>query len=509
MLKNGQSMFSIGIILTLSGLVGKLLGFIRDILLFRDYGISAMTDAFFLAMMIPNILIGVFTHSADGAIIGQYSRISSTDSRYKADRHFSNVVNILTVIGLMISLFTYCFPYIILKWFAPDFDEYQIMYGVKFLRIFSFLGLFHIFYCFFSSYNTFYNHAIVRSILSFTTNIIVVAVLFFYYDKEMLLLSWSYVVGGILAAILPIVSALRIGFKYTFTFSLSDVEFRVFIKNFIPIAGIAALYNTNTFVERFLAAGMPVGSISALNYGFKLISIFDSMLVVGIGVIIIPYFSKIKANKNFDNIKNTITEIIVAVMLIFTPLAIYGILFSYDIVFLVYGRGHFDVGAIELISGVFACYALQIVFVTLQMILSRIFYAMENTITPLKISIAAVIVNILCSITLSKYIGINGIALGTTVATAFSVIVYIYILWNSNSVCPKILSSYKVSRYLWLNFLIALLYKATQTNISYIYTRLGIGLLLILGVYLGLFYMYKAKLVEFKKYANIQNQDSE
>lgn len=77
---------SIAFWLTIASILGKLLGFLKDILISYYYGSSALTDAIFLALSIPMIVLGVFTASTDSVIIPQYNRIDAKNGRLDADR---------------------------------------------------------------------------------------------------------------------------------------------------------------------------------------------------------------------------------------------------------------------------------------------------------------------------------------------------------------------------------------------------------------------------------------
>ena len=76
------------LLLTAGNLLGKGLGFLRDVLISNYYGVSSQTDAFFLAISIPTIIIGIFTNSTDSAIVPQYARISENSGGRKAADSF-------------------------------------------------------------------------------------------------------------------------------------------------------------------------------------------------------------------------------------------------------------------------------------------------------------------------------------------------------------------------------------------------------------------------------------
>jgi len=104
----------------------------------------------------------------------------------------------------------------------------------------------------------------------------------------------SYLIQGLL----PIASAIWIGYHHRLFIKIKDPEMKQFIRIFMPIMGSALLMDLNMFVDRFLASSMQEGSISSLNYASRLTTIFDTLLVVGLGVVILPMMSQINTEGN-------------------------------------------------------------------------------------------------------------------------------------------------------------------------------------------------------------------
>lgn len=410
--------FSVALLITASNILGKVLGFGKDILISYYYGASAITDSIFLAMSIPLLILGVFTSSTDGAIIPQYNRISTLEGKESADKNFSNILNSILVISLIMSLLMLLFPTFFINIFAPGFNEVQREYSIGFLRIFSFFGFMHIIYCFFSTYNTIYTRVIPRAILSFTTNLLVIIALLIYPDSNMLMLSLAYFLGNILSAIIPTISALKNGYKYSICYFRFDDEMKKFINLFIPIMGVALLTNLNMFVDKFLSSKMGPGSVSYINYASRLTTIFDSMLIVGLGVIIIPILSQSRTNNDIIKFNKNATHVIKLLIIALSPIMVICMILSTQIIEVIYMRGEFKIEAVTIVSAVFFSYSPQILALPLQATMAKIFHSIENTKTPFYINVISVGVNIFLSVLLAVYLGIKGIA----IATSFSVI---------------------------------------------------------------------------------------
>lgn len=423
---NKRKAFSIALLITFANILGKTLGFIRDILISYYYGASELTDAIFLAMSIPLLILGVFTSSTDSAIIPQYNRISKSMGKCAADEYFSSVVNIILCIAFVISMIILIYPSIIISIFAPGFNMLQKEYAIHFLRIFSFFGFMHIFYCFFSTYNTIYAKVLPRAILSFTTNLLVVVALLIYPDPDMLMLSTAYLIGNILSAVIPIISALKNGYKHNIGIRYNE-EVKKFAVIFFPIMGNALLSSLNIFVDKFIASSMETGSISYINYASRLTNIFDSVLVVGLGVIILPLLSESRSNNDFIKFKRDASQVIKLLSIILFPLMILCMMLSNQIVEVIYMRGKFSIEAAGVVAIIFFCYAPQILFLPIQATLAKIFHAIEDTRSPFYINAFSVGINIILSIIFSFILGIKGIA----IATSFSVIIAVLMLVNT------------------------------------------------------------------------------
>ena len=413
-------------LLTISNIIAKILGFGKDILISYYYGTSDLTDGFFLAFSIPTIIIGVFTASTDSAIIPQYNRLYLTAGRKEADQNFSNIINVISVIGIILSVIICVFPSFFVELFAPGFNDEQRQFSIFFLRLFSFLGVFHILFCFFCSYTIRYKHVVTRSILAFSTNVIVILALFIQPDPRMIFPAIAFLVGSVIQGVLPIYSAVRIGYEHEWSINIKSKEFKTFLMIFMPIMLASFLVELNMFVDRFVASNFGNGSVSSLNYAIRLTSIFDTMMVVGIGVVILPYLSKLNVSGDKKKMKESSTQILKVLFVCLLPFAIFSFLLSDKIIEIVYMRGKFDMESVNIVGRLFQFYSPIILFLPVQSVLARFFHSMEDTRTPLYATVVSVIINIVLSILLAKFIGLNGIAIATTIATFINVMLLCY-----------------------------------------------------------------------------------
>ena len=427
MLKNYKAKaLSMALFITITNIVGKLLGFLKQILISYYYGANELTDAIFLAMSIPMLILGVFTSSTDGAIMPQYNRILNSKGRDEADKYFSNAVNLILIIAFIASIVIFIVPDSFINIFAPGFNLEQRRYSIQFLRLFSFFGFMHILYCFFSTYNTIHKHIIGRGILSFLTNLTVIIFLILYPDPNMLSLSLAYFLGNMTSAIIPILSAYKSGYKHILKIRLTDEEMFKFIGIFLPVVGVAFLEKLNMYVDRFLASNMRTGSITYIDYAFRFASIFDSILIVGMGVFILPVLSQSRLKNDIKKFSETVFQTLKILVTMLFPIMILSMAMSFPLIEMIYMRGEFGSKDVIIVSKIFFFYAPLILAVPVQAMLIKVFHSIEDTKTPFYVNTFSIVINIVLSIILSKKIGISGIAVATSISVFIGIIILFF-----------------------------------------------------------------------------------
>lgn len=497
MKKNNNTMIGIMFWLTITNIISKILGFGKDILISNYYGSSAKTDALFMAMSIPMTILGIFTSSSDSAIIPQYNEIKLKGGRRKADNFFSTIITYIIFFGVITSLLILIFPNIFINIFAPGFSIDQKTIAEKLLRFYSFFGVFHILYSFFNAYNSSYGKIRLRAILSITTNLIIILGLMISHDKSMYGLSFSLFIAYFFHGVLPVILSFKNNFRYQLKFSQTKDESKKFINNFIPIMSSAFLVDLSLLVDKVLASKLDGGSISALNYGSKITTIFDSIFVIAIGVAVIPTMSSLFLKNEFENIKYYITKIFKYLLILLLPLVIYLLILSNEIVQLVYMRGEFGYEDTVQVAKVLRAYAPQILFISIQGFLVKVLHSFQETKIPLLINSINIVLNIILSIILSKVWGVGGIAFATSLALFISCIILFLYIKSTHGWANEIFNIKDFIFVLLMNILLAIIVKLCKSYFTNIFLRLIFSSLIGCIFYIILLiFLFKSDLIE-------------
>ena len=121
-------------------------------------------------------------------------------------------------------------------------------------------------------------------------------------------------------------------------------------------------------------------------------------------------------------------------MIVSIPISILILILRYEIISFLFQRGNFNESNTIITAKCLLCYNIAFSFIGLREILSRIFYALKDMKTPVINSVIGVILNIFLNLTLSKYLGLPGIALATTISIIFTVILLFFTLYKKYKV---------------------------------------------------------------------------
>lgn len=231
------------------------------------------------------------------------------------------------------------------------------------------------------------------------------------------------VIGSVIATasqlILLVLFIHRKGYRHKLILDIKDR----YIKNmaYITLSVIigVSVNQINVLVDRTIASRIAIGGLSVLNYADRLNSFVLGLFVSTISTIMYPTISKMVVEDNIHGFKRIVSESIIAISLLVVPATIGAMVFSQLVVKLLFGRGKFNPKAVSMTSSALFFYSIGMIGFGLRDILSRVFYALQETKTPMINGIIGVIINIILNLLLSKYIGIGGLALATSISAIF------------------------------------------------------------------------------------------
>lgn len=180
-------------------------------------------------------------------------------------------------------------------------------------------------------------------------------------------------------------------------------------------------------VDKKIASSLAVGSISALDYGQKLIVFINAIITTSIANVAYPIMANMRNNGDENGFVETLKKSIIYLAILLIPITVGVLIFGRDIVQIVYGRGQFDEYAVRITSAALIGYGSGIFFTGMRDILNSTLFSMGKTKITTFNGVVGVLFNILFNLVLSKYFGVLGIA----IASVSSMIITSMLLFRS------------------------------------------------------------------------------
>lgn len=407
------------ILLMLITIVSKIVGFGRVITLSYFYGASNISDAYLISLSIPTVIFSFVGTGISTGYVPMYSKIIQDHGEEEGNRFTNNLANILIIICTIIVIFGLIFTKPLIKMFASGFEGEALTLAIQFTKIsllgIYFTGLMNVF----SSYLRLKGNYVVPALVGFPMNFITIAAIFLSSKTNILVLVIGSVIATASQLILLVPFIHKKGYRHKLILDIKDRHIKNMAYIALPVIIGVSVNQINVLVDRTLASQIAVGGISALNYANMLNGFVQGLFVVPIATVMYPMISKMAAENNMDGLKSSVSEAINSISLLVIPATIGAMCFSEPVVKLLFGRGAFDSQAISMTSNALFYYSIGMLGFGMRDIISRAFYSLQDTKTPMINAAIAMAMNIVLNIILSKFMGIGGLALATSISAIF------------------------------------------------------------------------------------------
>lgn len=415
-MKKQSSLLKSTFIIMIVSLVSKLLGFVRDMLIANNFGVGMYTDAYNIAVTIPETIFTLVGLAISTAFLPMLSKIQAKKGKKEMYDFANNVINILFIVSLIFFVVTSIFSKEIVSILAKGFSEEALNLAVRLTKITLLNLLFLSINACFTSMLQVNEDFVIPSILGLFFNLPMIIYLLLFRNYDIVGLTVANVVGNLFRVIVQIPSLLTHGYKYKSIIRIKDERLKEIGILIVPVIIGAGANSLNMIVDKNIASSLSPGTISALDYGQKLIIFINTIITTSIANVAYPVMANLRNNGDIEGFINTLKKSIVYLALLLIPITVGAMIFGKDIVKIVYGRGQFNENAVMMTTLAFMGYGLGIFFTGIRDILNSTLFSMGKTKITTVNGVIGVIINIILSITLSRYYGIMGIALASSIA---------------------------------------------------------------------------------------------
>jgi putative peptidoglycan lipid II flippase len=417
--------------------LSNLIGLARTTLVASAFGTGPALDSFWAANNVPQIIFNLVAGGAlASAFIPTYTDFLMQNDRAGADRLVSAIATWLFVILSLSSLFCAWFAEPILRWLiAPGFSAEQIQSAAGLLRILllspTLFGLSGLLMGVLNSHHRFFFSALAPMFypLGQIFGAVVLAP-----SMGVAGLAWGAVLGSFLHLVVQIPSwtALHSRFRPTWGTDLPAVRqvMRLMAPRLVGQSAVQLNFTVNTI----LASAQPAGSITAVNLAWSLMLMPEIAIAQAIAVAALPTFSGQASRGEFEQLRTSLTTILRAVFFLALPASLGLILLGEPLVRWIFERGEFNAQSTNMVTWALYFYAAGLFSHSLLEVLTRGYYALKDTLTPVVFSTLGMGIAILLSIFFSRaFVSVGwmphgGLALGTTLASLVETTILIILL---------------------------------------------------------------------------------
>ena len=407
-------------------LLSRVLGFLRDMVLARVFGASVATDAFFVAFKIPNFLRRLF---AEGAFSQAFVPVLS---EYKTQRDHDEVkqladavAGVMGAVLLIVTLVGVFAAPVVIAVFAPGFldetDKYEL--SVQMLRItfpyILFISLTAFAAGILNSYGRFAVPAITPVLLNIVL-ILMAVVVAPRLETPVMALAWGVFLAGLvqLGFQLPFLARLRLLPRPRWRWR--DEGVRRIGRLMLPAIFGSSVAQINLLLDTLIASFLVTGSVSWLYYSDRLVEFPLGVFGIALATVILPNLSRQHAAASSEAFSRTLDWALRWVIIIAVPSALGLLMLAGPILTTLFQYNAFTPHDVEMAARSLMAYSLGLLGFILVKVLSPGFFARQDTRTPVRIGIIALVANMFLNVMLVFPLAHAGLALATALSATLN-----------------------------------------------------------------------------------------
>ncbi|MDR0379728.1 MAG: murein biosynthesis integral membrane protein MurJ [Candidatus Accumulibacter sp.] len=406
--------------------LSRVLGFARDFVIARVFGAGLMTDAFFVAFKLPNLLRRLFAEGAFSQafvpILGEYrNRLGDGEAKRLVD----HVAGLLLLVLVAVTLLGMVGAPLLVHLAAPGFvnapDKFALT--VELTRItfpyILFMSLVALAGGVLNTWNRFAVPAFTPVLLNLS---FIVMALFAAprFDRPVFALGWAVFFGGALQLAFQIPSLKRIGMLPRFSLDWHDDGVRRVLRLMAPAALGVSVAQLSLLINTVFASFLETGSVSWLYYADRLMEFPSGMLGAALGTILLPSLTRCHASGKFDDYSRLLDWGLRLTLLLAAPAAVALAIIAVPLISTLFHYGAFTAGDVFNTCGALRAYSVGLLALILVKVLAPGFYARQNVRTPVKIGILTLCVTQALNLALIGPLRHAGLALSISLAACLN-----------------------------------------------------------------------------------------
>ena len=497
-----KSLLKSASVISSATMFSRILGYIRDMILAHIFGAEMVADAFFVAFKIPNLLRRLL---GEGSLSASFTPVFTEYLEKREEKEAwdlaSNILCLVVMTTIFLSIIAILFAPGIIFILAPGFYTDKAKFGLTVLLtriLFPYIILISVVAITMGILNSL-RHFAIPALAPAALNVgIIFGALFLApkLSKPIIGVALGVLIGGLLQILMEVPILIKKGAHLLFNFSLQNSGTKRIGILMLPAAAGLGVTQINIMVDTLLASFLPEGSISYLYYSNRLLQLPLALFGIALGTALLPTFSSLATQGRTKELMSTFSFGMRIVLFITVPASIGLIVFRVPIISMLFQRGEFtQIATIATAQALFA-YSIGLFAFSGLKVTIPVFYANQDTATPVRIGIIAMLSNIVLNLILMFPLKHAGLALATSLSSLLNLILLLKIMrkrWgriDGNHIMKssfKILFNSLIMGFICFWFIqkkIGLFLVNGQLFLKgfYVITGIGIGIIIYLGL---------------------------
>ncbi|MCP3899546.1 MAG: murein biosynthesis integral membrane protein MurJ [Desulfobacteraceae bacterium] len=383
----------------------RILGLVREQIFAGMFGAGTAYDAFVVAFRIPNLLRDLFGEGAlSAAFVTVFSDYKTNRSMKETWQLASNVLVFFAIALSVITLLGIFFADPIVHLLAPDYAEVPgkvaltAKLTIVMMPFLLFISLSAVIMGILNTEGRFFIPALASSFFNLGSILGGVSLAFIlpkFGHPAIMGMAFGTLIGGILQMSSQLPTLFRTGFTFFPRLKLQDPGLLRTLRLMIPATIGLSATQINIFINTNFASSCGEGSVSWLQYAFRLVQLPIGIFGVAFSIAVMPLLAKQAAKKNIVAMKETMVSSLTMVFSMTIPATAGLIILSNPIISLIFERGAFISSDTNATAQALSLYAIGLFAYSANKVLVPVFYALDDTRFPVIASFISVLLNII------------------------------------------------------------------------------------------------------------------
>ena len=413
-----------------ANILSKILGFGREAVLAAAFGASAATDAYLVALIIPVLLFGLVGNTITTVGIPFFSEyIHRPEKRAELPGLIWTSFHAFTLALLVIALAGLPAAPWLVHILAPGFAPEQAALTVLLVRILLPMVVIMGVVGWAQGVLNAWQHFAAPAFMGVPYNIIMITgILLAGAWGGIAGVAWATVLATVSQFLIQVPALYRRGITYRPIFHRRHPALKKMLWLSVPVLIGVGANQLNLIVDRMLASLLAEGSISALTYAQRVLTLPQGLLALPLITVLYPALTERIALEDTAGFRTGLGRGLTVLAFMLLPITVGTMVLRQDLVRFIFQRGAFDATDASMTATALLFFTPGLLFLMWREFLSRAFYALQDTATPMWTGLAAVAVNITLNLLLIRPMGLAGLALSTSAAAALGCLLLFWLL---------------------------------------------------------------------------------